>query len=375
LLDGDGVVIAWNSVGQDDDSSGVFARVYSAELVATAEEFQVNVVTAGAQTLRGVAPLDDGGFLVTWRDAGTAFGRRFDASGTPAGQPFEVTGGLGISFAVDGRGRFVVAEDASCDGDYGSSFDCVAVRRTPEDATSAGEAFFTTPLSYDLDLDPMYPWASEVASSRSGQFVVAWGLGGEHHENQYYNNYLQAFDEGLSPRGETSFVGSSGPLRSWPTAAMSESGTFVVAWDWCRAQYDDWGYGDGSCYQSGISGIRSTSGHDRDPHFFTATSHMSEYGSGDRDHLESTAINDPGEFVVVWQRTPGTGDDTELLAQRFDAQANARGDSFPVNQDVHDTECCARAVMLADGTVIVAWQGDDGDDSGIFARRFPADAP
>jgi hypothetical protein len=376
LLDDDRIVIAWNSVGQDGDSTGVFARVYSSDLVAaTADEFQVNVATTGSQTLRGVAPLDSGGFLVTWRDGSLAFGRRFDGSGAPAGEPFEVTGGLGDAFAVDGLGRFVVGEEASCDGDYGESFDCVAVRRTPQDATSAGESFFTTPVIYDLYFQPMTPWASAIAASTGGDFVVAWGFSGEHHENQYHHHYLQAFDADVSPRGETSFIGSSGPLRSQPLATMNEAGSFVVAWDWCASQYDDWGYSDGSCYRSGIEGIRAASGNDPDRRFFTVTDNQSDYGTGDRDHFESAAINEPGQFVVVWQRSPGNRDDGDLFAQRFDEQADVLGDSFMVNENIRDVECCARSLMLADATVLVVWQGDDGDDSGIFARAFPVASP
>lgn len=375
LLADDRIVIAWNSLGQDGDATGVFARVYSPDLSATGDEFQINVATTGSQTLRGVAPLDGGGFLVTWRDGAQAFGRRFDASGAPAGEPFEVTGGLGDAFAVDGLGRFVVGEETTCEGDYGESFDCVAVRRTPENATSGGESFFTTPISYDLDFEPMSSSAAMIAASTSGDFVVAWRLSGEHHENQYYNNYLQAFDADLSARGETSFIGSSGPLRSQPLATMNEAGSFVVAWDWCASQYDDWGYSDGSCYRSGIEGIRAASGNDPNRRFFTVTDNPSDYGAGDHDHLESAAINEPGQFVVVWQRSPGARDDADLLAQRFDEHADVLGDSFTVNENVGDVECCARSVMLADATVVVVWQGDDGDDSGIFARAFPVTSP
>jgi hypothetical protein len=46
-----------------------------------------------------------------------------------------------------------------------------------------------------------------------------------------------------------------------------------------------------------------------------------------------------------------------------------------VNENVRDVECCARSVMLADATVLVVWQGDDGDNAGIFARAFPVASP
>jgi len=111
-------VIAWESVGQDGDGSGVFARRYDASGVGQGPEFRVNQYTTGNQFEPRASVDADGRFVVVWTggDGGGAgvFGRAFNAAGLPEGAEFQVnafTSGdqSARSVASQPGGRFVVA--------------------------------------------------------------------------------------------------------------------------------------------------------------------------------------------------------------------------------------------------------------------------
>jgi Ca2+-binding RTX toxin-like protein len=104
-LVGGGAVVAWS--GSEDDvadasASGVAAQIFDGNFVKLGTKFHVNTTTAGKQIVGGVAPLANGGFVVTWESAPLSgatgqdgsgrgiYARRFAADGSPAGGQFRV---------------------------------------------------------------------------------------------------------------------------------------------------------------------------------------------------------------------------------------------------------------------------------------------
>jgi hypothetical protein len=91
-------VVAWDSVGQDGDQQGVFARRYDGGGNPLGGEFQVNTYTTGEQSGPAVAADGAGNFVVLWHSIGQdggeygVFGQRFDSSGAPLGGEFAVNG-------------------------------------------------------------------------------------------------------------------------------------------------------------------------------------------------------------------------------------------------------------------------------------------
>jgi hypothetical protein len=61
-----GFFVAWNSVMQDGDSSGVYGRQFDAGGTAAAPEFILNSEVAGSQIFAATESLSNGDFLVTW---------------------------------------------------------------------------------------------------------------------------------------------------------------------------------------------------------------------------------------------------------------------------------------------------------------------
>jgi hypothetical protein len=93
----------------------------------------------------------------------------------------------------------------------------------------------------------------------------------------------------------------------------------------------------------------------------------------------SIAIDADGDFVVVWtvmeESGPGYGIDGDLRAQRFDARGVAVGAEFQVNTTAPADQSHAAVAMSDDGDFTVVWEsfGQDGSNTGIFARRYAVD--
>jgi hypothetical protein len=88
----------------------------------------------------------------------------------------------------------------------------------------------------------------------------------------------------------------------------------------------------------------------------------------------SVAMDADGDFVVAWQSTGQDGSELGVFAQRFDAAGVAQGPEFQVNSFTTSIQSESSVAMDADGDFVVAWQSydQDGDVSGIFARRYDA---
>ncbi|WP_210250167.1 VCBS domain-containing protein, partial [Microvirga aerophila] len=109
LKDGSFVVV-WRSDGDEigTTSFGITGQVFSSTDVAVGDEFAVNTETAGDQNFPNVAPLDGGGFVITW----TAYETRADTvDGVEIVETVSVL--KGQAFEVDPDGIVLVA-----DGEY-----------------------------------------------------------------------------------------------------------------------------------------------------------------------------------------------------------------------------------------------------------------
>ena len=91
--------------------------------------------------------------------------------------------------------------------------------------------------------------------------------------------------------------------------------------------------------------------------------------------LANVASNAAGNFVVTWtDGTPGNPGTYEVRARRFDSSGAPQGGEIPIN--TYTTAAQGRSVVALDsaGNFVVVWQsnGQDGDNLGVFGRRFDA---
>ena len=87
----------------------------------------------------------------------------------------------------------------------------------------------------------------------------------------------------------------------------------------------------------------------------------------------SIAVDSLGRFVVVWQSTGSSGNDTSgdsIQAQRYDTSGTPVGAQFEVNTYTTYSQREAAVAIGPDGEFIVVWDGRDADGSGIKGQRF-----
>jgi hypothetical protein len=81
-----------------------------------------------------------------------------------------------------------------------------------------------------------------------------------------------------------------------------------------------------------------------------------------------------GDFVVAWHGFAQDGSDYGVFARRFNAMGVAQGVEFQVNVYTPLDQNDPAVGMESDGDFAVAWdsEGQDGSDVGVFARLFTA---
>lgn len=89
----------------------------------------------------------------------------------------------------------------------------------------------------------------------------------------------------------------------------------------------------------------------------------------------AVACNRDGSFVVVWQSWGQDGSDQGVLGQRFDRAGAKLGEEFLVNSHTVDRQAHPAVCSASSGAFVVAWDsyGQDGDGYGVFAQRFDSD--
>ena len=226
-MDDDGdFVVTWSSFDQDGSLYGVYARRYNAVGEAEGDEFRVNQFTSGNQNFSAVAMDADGDFVVTWTssdqdgDRTGIFGRRYDASGSPLGNEFQVNittaGNQRYStVAMDEVGNFLVTwTSQDQDGSSGGVF----ARYYRVDGTAVGGEYRVNSTTEGNQL------FSSVALDAGGS-IIAWQ--GYDALRSTWDVYAQLFDMDGVPVG-TEMVLAEG--RS-PAVSKGPGGEFIVAWE------------------------------------------------------------------------------------------------------------------------------------------------
>ena len=89
----------------------------------------------------------------------------------------------------------------------------------------------------------------------------------------------------------------------------------------------------------------------------------------------AVAMDDDGDFVVTWSSLWQDGSLYGIYARRYDAAGTPLGSEFRVNETTSNNQNFSAVAMDADGDFTIAWTSSDqdGDRTGVFARRYDAD--
>ena len=345
LADDGSYVVVWSSEGQDAAGWGVYAQRFDKFGNELTGEILVNETEAGNERWARVASDSAGNFVVTWTtDFGLSEGvyaRRFDSTGTALGGEFYVnTTAFGdqqdSSIAMDAAGNFVVVWEGNGTGDS----DGVFFRRYSADGTALDAAERQANLS-DVGTER----DASVAMSATGDFVVVWEEGGR----IMFQMFASDGTPGTAKEVYTDTVSSN------PDVAMDALGNFVVVYRWNDTsgrgiwahQFDNTGTEQGSWWRVGPGN-----------------------NTVNKDHANpSITMDDAGNFIVTYQTSQDGATALDIIAERYQSGAIYQ-DRLTVNQTVSGDQQMASIAMSNPDNFVVAFTGEDADQTGVFVRQF-----
>lgn len=355
-LTGGGYAAAWESNNLDGDSYGIFYQQYDAEGLGNGNN-QANTETTSTQYYSTIAPLTDGGFVITWssmmQDGSMLgiFGQRFASDGTPAGSEFQAntyTNDFQVHSAAAGLadGGFVVTwssngQDGSIFGVYGQRYDNMG--------TPVGSEFqVNTHTNGFQDL-------SSVAGLTDGGFVVVWES--DSQDGSSWGIYGQRYDNTGTPVGSEFQINSvTANTQSIPDVASLPDGGFVVVWH-SNGQ-------DGS--SGGVYGQR----YDNTGAAFGAEFRVNTTTSGSQSIPAVASLADGG-YIVVWESDGQDGDGKGIYAQRYKSNGATSGSEFRVNTTTTDNQFTADVAGLTGGGYVIGWSSRQPSSTNfIYAHQF-----
>lgn len=332
---------------------------------AVGSEFQANSSTLGNQ-YRGDVAADANGFVVVWTartfsppapdGSGFAiFGQRFASAGTKLGTEFQVNSHtmdnqFEPKVAAAPNGDFVVVwRDA---GGVDGSFAGIFGQRYDSGGAKLGEEFLVNSYTFTSQIQP------EIASDANGDFVVVWA---SQLDSSIFGISGQRFaSNGMQIGTEFQVNTFTIDRQDSPAVAIDSGGGFMVVW----TGIDQDGDGYGIFAQQFLSNGAPTGGEIQ----------VNTYTPDDQNFTKVAA--EPGNvFVVVWQSSLQDGSSIGIFGQRFIAGGGPLGSEFLVNSFTVNEQYLPSVAGNTNGGFLVAWSsyGNEGDGTGVFARRFATD--
>jgi hypothetical protein len=261
---------------------------------------------------------------------------------------------------------------------YAADGDAVGSATVVDPTIQLSDDVYASSVSYDADGDFVLTWSRYIYGDTPDEYGYTWGD---------TDIFAQRYDASGNPVGNEFQVNST--TLDWqdnPDVAVDADGDFVVVWQ-------SYSYGDTpdeNGYTWGDTDIFAqrydANGNPIGGEFQVNTT------AEDWQENADVAMDADGDFVVVWQSysygdTPDengyTWGDTDIFAQRYDANGNPIGGEFQVNTTAEDWQENADVAMDADGDFVVVWQGyTEGTtpdeygytwgDTDIFAQRYDA---
>ena len=199
-----------------------------------------------------------------------------------------------------------------------------------------------------------------VAVDQHGAVVVVWQSFGDNEDTSGRSVQGQRFDPLGSSIGTQFLVNSytTGDQRD-PSVAVDQDGDFVVVW-----QSD--GSDNGDTSSSSVQGQRfDPLGNPIGTQFL-----VNSYTTGDQ-RGPSVAVDQDGDFVVVWQSLYSDSGDPflSIQGQRFDSLSSSIGTQFQVNSYTTGGQRYSSVAVDQDGDFVVVWQsyGSGNGDTSLYS--------
>jgi Ca2+-binding RTX toxin-like protein len=146
-----------------------------------------------------------------------------------------------------------------------------------------------------------------------------------------------------------------------PDVTTLDNGNFVVAW-----QSDQIGSSGFDIFAR----IYNSSGVAQTGEFRVSSSSL--FNPNNAQINPSITATGNGGFVVVWD-SGVSGNNTDIIAQRYDSAGVLQGTNFRVNTTTSNGQSMADVAALIGGGFVVTWQSasqDSGNTLGVYAQRY-----
>ncbi|MHC5858254.1 NHL repeat-containing protein [Nostoc sp.] len=317
-------------------------------------EFQVNNYISNSQSNSTVAIDPNGNFVISWQSFGQdgdkngIYAQRYNSTGVAQGSEFRVnstTSGDQNSptIAIDADGDFVISwtgQDGSGSGIYAQRYNSAGVAVGSEfrvNSTTSGNQNNST-----------------IAIDAVGDFVISWTGQDASGSGIYAQRYNSA---GVAVGSEFRVNNTTSGDQNNSTIAIDADGDFVVSWQSYGQDGDYYGIYAQRYNNAGVAvGVEFQ---------VNSTTIRNQFNP-------AIAMDASGDFVVSWQSLGQDGSGYGIYAQRYNNAGVAVGVEFQVNNTTISNQTNPTVAMDANGDFVISWQsyGQDGDNNGIYARRY-----
>ncbi len=278
------------------------------------------------------------------------FGRFFDSSGAPTGSVLLINQTtlneqVDPAVAVCGSGRIMVAWTSSQNGDrdiYARMFNSDGTPVAGEFLVNAGYTI-NDQQNVDVAVDPV------------GNYIVVWEGEGPGDTAGIFGQRF--FWDGTPNGGIFQANVTTAGIQSNAAVASDADANFIVTWT------------DSAPADPVIRGQRFSSAGIAQGQF---TVQATSVGAAD---LSSVAMDDAGNFVVVWGENNGDANNSGVRMRRFNAAGVALTGDVLVNTTTSNNQFDPAVSMDGDGDFVVSWtsENQDGSNNGVVLRAYNSD--
>ena len=351
--------LIWSGLAFTGISLPISEALSQCQLVKEGTEFRVNTFTTSNQGGPAIASDNEGNFAIVWHSINQPGGsnfdifcQRYDNNGSPVGIEFMINDSttgrqFNPAIAMDGMGNFTVAYEWENMDTYDS--ESIYVKQFDQDGVMISGEFIVNSFHGGNKINP------SIAMHSGGDFIIAWTSQGGQDGDQD-GIFAQRFNNLGMPVGVEFQVNdfTTGNQRR-SAVSMNSDGSFIITWD-SNAQ-------DGS--GNGVfAKIYDNNGTPLGVEFLVNTH------TTNNQAFPSVSNDENGNFIVAWQSFTQDGEGYGIFAQRFNSFGMTIGSEFQVNTITEGNQEKPKISMSNLGQFIVTWESGDGDESGIFARRF-----
>ncbi|MEO0583569.1 MAG: T9SS type A sorting domain-containing protein [Bacteroidota bacterium] len=359
-------VIAWESLAEDGDEYGIYAKVYDAANSVSVSDFLVNATTSDAQRFPEVAIDTAGNFVVVWQslnqdgDGWGIYFRKYTVSGTSSISETRVNVTTSGSqrqpqVAMQSSGDFVIVWESDTNI-YARMYTASGVTKTSEFVVN------TTTLGSQI-------FPSVAVEADDGNFLITWQS--LNQDGDGYGIYAQKYDaSGATVGSEFRVNTETSQHQLMPNAAIDDLGETVITW----ASYLQ----DGSEY--GIyAQFYDSSGTARGSEFRVNTTTSSS------QHYVDVSATDNGTFIFSWTSFDQDGNYSGVYSAIYDKEQAVVLAENLVNTNTTDYQqfSSVSSNQSSVGSAMVVWQdglltgtsANEGDDFGVYSQAYTTNLP